>query len=42
MQLFAKLSTQFTNVHTRLCVDEAEVAEHVAGLTINLAKCHSR
>ncbi|XP_057531011.1 crossover junction endonuclease EME1B-like [Amaranthus tricolor] len=41
-QLFAKLSTQFTNVHTRLCVDEAEVAEHVAGLTINLAKCHSR
>ncbi|XP_021761177.1 crossover junction endonuclease EME1B-like [Chenopodium quinoa] len=41
-KLFAKLTTQFSNVHIRQCVDEAEVAEHVVGLTINLAKCHSR
>uniref|UniRef100_A0A803KX86 ERCC4 domain-containing protein n=1 Tax=Chenopodium quinoa TaxID=63459 RepID=A0A803KX86_CHEQI len=40
--LFAKLTTQFSNVHIRQCVDEAEVAEHVVGLTINLAKCQSR
>lgn len=32
------------NVHLwkRQCADEAEVAEHVGGLTINLAKCYSR
>lgn len=41
-ELFAKLTTHFANVHSRQCVDEAEVAEHVVGLTINLAKCHSR
>ncbi|XP_021846501.1 crossover junction endonuclease EME1B isoform X1 [Spinacia oleracea] len=41
-ELFAKLTTQFANVHSRQCVDEAEVAEHVVGLTINLAKGQSR
>ncbi|XP_074308634.1 uncharacterized protein LOC141643389 isoform X3 [Silene latifolia] len=41
-EVFAKLTTQFANVHSRKCADEAELAEHVVGLTLNLAKCHSR
>lgn len=41
-EAFAKLSTHFANVHSRQCADEAELAEHVVGLTINLAKCRFR
>ncbi|KMT09254.1 hypothetical protein BVRB_6g133530 isoform B [Beta vulgaris subsp. vulgaris] len=41
-EVFAKLITHFAHVHSRQCADEAEVAEHVGGLTINLAKCYSR
>uniref|UniRef100_A0A7C9EJV9 Uncharacterized protein n=1 Tax=Opuntia streptacantha TaxID=393608 RepID=A0A7C9EJV9_OPUST len=42
LQVFAKLTTHFTKVHTRQCADEAELADHVVGLTINLAKCRFR
>ncbi|KAK9713303.1 hypothetical protein RND81_06G018200 [Saponaria officinalis] len=41
-EVFARLTTQFANVHSRQCADEAELAEHVIGLTCNLAKCYSR
>ncbi|KAL9241469.1 hypothetical protein vseg_015579 [Gypsophila vaccaria] len=41
-EVFARLTTQFANVHSRNCADEAELAEHVVGLTCNLAKCYSR
>ncbi|XP_022132356.1 crossover junction endonuclease EME1B isoform X2 [Momordica charantia] len=38
----AKLSTHFVKVHSRLCVDEAEVADHIVGLTCSLASCQFR
>ncbi|KAI4310594.1 hypothetical protein MLD38_035562 [Melastoma candidum] len=38
-EVLAKLSTHFDGVHSRLCVDEAEVAEHIVGLTCSLATC---
>ncbi|MED6220633.1 hypothetical protein PIB30_046720 [Stylosanthes scabra] len=41
-EVFAKLATHFTKVHSRQCVDEAELAEHVAGLTSSLASCQFR
>lgn len=41
-EVFAKLTTHFAKVHTRQCADEAELADHVVGLTINLAKCRFR
>lgn len=37
--MLAKLTTNFTRIHSRQCVDEAELAEHVAGLTCSLASC---
>lgn len=41
-EILAKLTTHFTRVHSRLCVDEAELAEHVTGLTSSLASCQFR
>ncbi|TKW06939.1 hypothetical protein SEVIR_7G274000v4 [Setaria viridis] len=41
-QVLCKLATHYTNVHSRQCIDEAEVAEHLVGLTSNLAKCKFR
>ncbi|KAJ9561544.1 hypothetical protein OSB04_006704 [Centaurea solstitialis] len=41
-QLLAKLATHFVGVHSRLCKDEAELAEHVVGLTCSLASCQFR
>jgi len=40
--VLAKLTTNFTKIHSRQCVDEAELAEHVAGLTCSLASCQFR
>ncbi|KAL8152144.1 hypothetical protein V2J09_021952 [Rumex salicifolius] len=41
-ELFAELITHYDKVHSRLCADEAELAEHVVGLTISLATCQFR
>ncbi|GAB2282969.1 hypothetical protein Dimus_017502 [Dionaea muscipula] len=41
-EVFATLSTHFEKVHSRQCVDEADFADHVVGLTISLAKCRFR
>ncbi|KAL5753876.1 hypothetical protein ACOSP7_022096 [Xanthoceras sorbifolium] len=41
-EVLAKLATHFIRVHSRQCVDEAELAEHVVGLTSNLASCQFR
>ncbi|KAK4356123.1 hypothetical protein RND71_025094 [Anisodus tanguticus] len=41
-QVLSKLTTNFVKVHSRHCVDEAELAEHVAGLTCSLASCQFR
>ncbi|KAJ1412909.1 ERCC4 domain [Sesbania bispinosa] len=41
-EVLAKLTTNFTKVHSRQCVDEAELAEHVVGLTSSLASCQFR
>ncbi|KAK4264825.1 hypothetical protein QN277_025951 [Acacia crassicarpa] len=41
-EMLAKLTTHFTKVHSRQCVDEAELAEHVVGLTCSLASCQFR
>ncbi|XP_021895515.1 crossover junction endonuclease EME1B-like isoform X3 [Carica papaya] len=41
-EVFAKLTTHYVSVHSRLCADEAEVAEHVVGLTCSLASCQFR
>ncbi|KAL1364782.1 crossover junction endonuclease EME1B isoform X3 [Arachis hypogaea] len=41
-EVLAKLATHFTKVHSRQCVDEAELAEHVSGLTTSLASCQFR
>ncbi|TYK12984.1 crossover junction endonuclease EME1B isoform X1 [Cucumis melo var. makuwa] len=38
----AKLSTHFVKVRSRQCVDEAEVADHIVGLTCGLASCQFR
>ena len=40
--MLAKLTTHFAKVHSRQCVDEAELAEHVVGLTCSLASCQFR
>lgn len=42
LQVLAKLTTHFFRVHSRQCIDEAEVAEHVVGLTSSLASCQFR
>ncbi|KAI5384299.1 hypothetical protein KIW84_071347 [Lathyrus oleraceus] len=41
-EVLAKLTTNFAKIHSRLCVDEAELAEHVVGLTCSLASCQFR
>ncbi|RLM65335.1 crossover junction endonuclease EME1 [Panicum miliaceum] len=41
-EVLCTLATHYTNVHSRQCIDEAEVAEHLVGLTSNLAKCKFR
>ncbi|KAK9111175.1 hypothetical protein Scep_018694 [Stephania cephalantha] len=41
-EALAKLSTDFVKVHTRQCRDEAEIADHVVGLTYSLASCQFR
>ncbi|KAL3527908.1 hypothetical protein ACH5RR_012564 [Cinchona calisaya] len=41
-EVLAKLATHFVRVHSRLCFDEAELAEHVVGLTHSLASCQYR
>ncbi|XP_057848980.1 crossover junction endonuclease EME1B isoform X2 [Cryptomeria japonica] len=41
-QALAKFVTHFVGVHSRLCLDEAEVADHIAGLTRSLAECRFR
>ncbi|XP_050205074.1 crossover junction endonuclease EME1B-like isoform X2 [Mercurialis annua] len=41
-EILAKLTTHFVRVHYRHCRDEAEIAEHVIGLTSSLASCQFR
>ncbi|XP_071732283.1 crossover junction endonuclease EME1 [Rutidosis leptorrhynchoides] len=41
-QMLSRLCTHFVGVHSRLCTDEAELAEHVVGLTCSLASCQFR
>ncbi|MCE2055505.1 hypothetical protein HAX54_042775 [Datura stramonium] len=41
-EVLSKLTINFVKVHYRHCVDEAELAEHVAGLTCSLASCQFR
>ncbi|KAG1359066.1 crossover junction endonuclease EME1B [Cocos nucifera] len=41
-EILAKLTTHYTRVHSRQCIDEAELAEHVVGLTSSLASCQFR
>ncbi|KAJ8769580.1 hypothetical protein K2173_005183 [Erythroxylum novogranatense] len=41
-EVLAKLTTHFVGVHYRQCRDEAELAEHVVGLTCSLASCQFR
>ncbi|KAJ0966451.1 hypothetical protein J5N97_027589 [Dioscorea zingiberensis] len=41
-EALSKLTTHFTKVHSRQCADEAELAEHVVGLTSSLAGCQFR
>ncbi|KAL5555812.1 hypothetical protein UlMin_038048 [Ulmus minor] len=41
-EVLAKLSTHFVKVHSRQCVDDFELAEHVVGLTGSLASCQFR
>ncbi|KAG2575206.1 crossover junction endonuclease EME1-like isoform X2 [Panicum virgatum] len=41
-EVLCNLATHYTNVHSRQCIDEAEVVEHLVGLTSNLAKCKFR
>ncbi|KAJ4966329.1 hypothetical protein NE237_018178 [Protea cynaroides] len=41
-EVLSKLTTHFVRVHSRQCRDEAEIAEHVVGLTFGLATCQFR
>ncbi|KAF5790663.1 putative ERCC4 domain-containing protein [Helianthus annuus] len=41
-KLLSKFTTHFVGVHSRLCMDESELAEHVVGLTCSLASCQFR
>ncbi|CAB4268998.1 unnamed protein product [Prunus armeniaca] len=41
-EALAKLTTNFFKVHSRQCMDEAELAEHVVGLTCSLSSCQFR
>ena len=40
--MLAKLTTHYEKVYHRHCRDEAEVADHVVGLTSSLASCQYR
>lgn len=42
VQVLCKLATHYINVHSRQCIDEAEVVEHLVGLTSSLGKCKFR
>ncbi|KAG9439867.1 hypothetical protein H6P81_020032 [Aristolochia fimbriata] len=41
-EVLAKLTTHYEQVHSRQCIDEAEVADHIVGLTGSLATCQFR
>lgn len=41
-EVLSKLTTHFFKVHSRQCLDEAELSEHVVGLTCSLATCQFR
>ncbi|XP_039158126.1 crossover junction endonuclease EME1B isoform X2 [Eucalyptus grandis] len=41
-EALARLTTHFAKVHSRQCIDEPEVAEHIVGLTCSLASCQYR
>ncbi|KAG0470624.1 hypothetical protein HPP92_017324 [Vanilla planifolia] len=41
-EALSRLVTHFDNVHSRQCIDEAEVADHIVGLTSSLASCQFR
>ncbi|XP_059624411.1 crossover junction endonuclease EME1B-like [Cornus florida] len=41
-EVLSKLTTHFVRVQSRQCRDEAELAEHVVGLTSSLASCQFR
>ncbi|VVA19692.1 PREDICTED: crossover junction endonuclease [Prunus dulcis] len=41
-EVLAKLTTNFFKVHSRQCIDEAELAEHIVGLTCSLSSCQFR
>lgn len=41
-EVLSKFATHFDGVHSRQCVDEAELAEHIVGLTCSLASCQFR
>ncbi|KAF8012025.1 hypothetical protein BT93_I0223 [Corymbia citriodora subsp. variegata] len=41
-EALARLTTHYARVHSRQCIDEPEVAEHIVGLTCSLASCQYR
>lgn len=41
-EALAKFTTHFVGVRSRLCLDEADVADHIVGLTRSLAECRFR
>ncbi|XBI59469.1 hypothetical protein VPH35_040525 [Triticum aestivum] len=41
-EVLCKLATHHVKVHSRQCADEAEVADHIVGLTSSLANCRFR
>ncbi|KAJ4745676.1 essential meiotic endonuclease 1B [Rhynchospora pubera] len=41
-EVISKLATHYSQVHSRQCIDEAELAEHIIGLTSSLASCQFR
>ncbi|KAH0988957.1 hypothetical protein GBA52_000440 [Prunus armeniaca] len=41
-EVLAKLTANFFKVHSRQCIDEAELAEHIVGLTCSLSSCQFR
>ncbi|KAJ3704730.1 hypothetical protein LUZ61_008435 [Rhynchospora tenuis] len=41
-EVISKLATHCSQVHSRQCIDEAELAEHIIGLTSSLASCQFR
>ncbi|XP_017973471.1 PREDICTED: crossover junction endonuclease EME1B isoform X3 [Theobroma cacao] len=41
-EVLAKLTAYYAGIHSRQCADEAELAEHIVGLTCSLASCRFR